>query len=96
MFINFEETIAQVLFQQNQYKIITVWNNYKWVVEIVKKYLQILFKSASVNYFKTIWICCIFSVIPMPASKRNKEDLHRAGKAPSQTKLTFLKKIKII
>ena len=32
----------------------------------------------------------------MPASKRNKEDLHRAGKGPSQTELTFLKKIKII
>ena len=34
-----------------------------------------------------------FSVIPLPNSKREKEDLHRAGKASGQTKLTFAKKI---
>ena len=38
-------------------------------------------KSASVNIFKTIWICY------MPTDKRKKGNLHRAGKAPGQTKL---------
>ena len=32
----------------------------------------------------------------MPTNKRKKEDLHRVGKVPGQTKLTFTKKIKII
>ena len=37
IFITFEETKAQVWFQQNERKIMTVWNNYEWAVEIVKK-----------------------------------------------------------
>ena len=53
-------------------------------------------KSVSVNLFRTIWICNIFSVIPIPAKKRKKEDLHRAGEVPGQTNLTFPKKIKVI
>ena len=52
-------------------------------------------KSAFVNLFRTIWISYNFSVIPVPTNKRKKEDLHKAGKAAGQTKLTFAKKIKI-
>ena len=37
IFIIFEETTAQVRFQYNERKIIAVWNNYKWAVEIGKK-----------------------------------------------------------
>ena len=50
-------------------------------------------KSASVNLLRTIWICNIFSVIPLPIKKRKKEDFSRAGKTPGQTKLFFAKKI---
>ena len=53
-------------------------------------------KSVSVNLFRSICICKIFSVIPIPAKKRKKEDLHRAGEAPGQMNLTFSKKIKVI
>ena len=37
IFIIFEEIIAQVRFQQNERKIIAVWHNYKWAVELVIK-----------------------------------------------------------
>ena len=46
-------------------------------------------KSASVNIFRSIWICNTFSVTP---TNIKKEDLHRAGKSL----VTFAKKIKFI
>ena len=52
--------------------------------------------AASANLFRTIGICNIFSVIPIPTNKSRKEDFHRAGKAPGQTKHTFVKKVKIV
>ena len=51
-------------------------------------------KSASVNIFRTIWICNIFSAIPIPSSKCKKEDLYRAGKAPFAGKTYFCEKDK--
>lgn len=52
-------------------------------------------KSNFVDLFRNIWLCHMFSVIPMQTNKRKKEYLRKADKTPSKKKLTFDKKIKI-
>ena len=59
-----------------------------------QKYLQAVVKSAFVNLFRIIWMCYIFSVIPMPTRKCKKEDLHGAGKTPGLNKTYFCKEDK--
>ena len=45
-------------------------------------------KSVSANLFRTVWIYnFFFFLIPIPTSKRKKEDLPRAGKAPGNENL---------
>ena len=52
-------------------------------------------KSNFVDLFRNIWLCHMFSVIPMQTNKRKKKYLRKADKTPSKKKLTFDKKIKI-